>query len=135
MQTTAKVTTAGLNASATTAAWTVQALRAPPSALVSCVDKSAEQTIALNSVRCTVFGNLHSRMPLVPTPALLKLLQACDQWHFSESSRAFTSLTGSHYKFCRNSEGSRTPTATMTSHSVLHAHWTDGYTWCGARRF
>jgi hypothetical protein len=105
VQTTAKVTTAGLNASATTAAWTVQALRAPPSALVSCVDKSAEQTIALNSVRCTVFGNLHSRMPLVPTPALLKLLQACDQWHFSESSRAFTSLTGLHCKLLPNTEG------------------------------
>jgi hypothetical protein len=30
------------------------------------------------------FGRiLHSRMPLDPTPARLKLLQACDQWHSS----------------------------------------------------
>jgi hypothetical protein len=31
--------------------------------------------------------NLHSRMPLVHTPARLKLEHACDQWH---SSRTFT---------------------------------------------
>jgi hypothetical protein len=40
--------------------------------------------------RCSFFDrNLHSRMPLVPTPARLKLEQARDQWHFS---RMFTFL-------------------------------------------
>jgi hypothetical protein len=54
-------------------------------------------------VRCAFSdGNLHSRMPLVPTPARLKLLQACDQWH---SSRKFTPLTGSHCKLRPNTEG------------------------------
>jgi hypothetical protein len=43
------------------------------------------------AVRCEFFGrNPHSRMPLVPTPARLKLWQACDQWH---SSRVSTLLT------------------------------------------
>jgi hypothetical protein len=39
-------------------------------------------------VRCAVFDrNLHSRMPLVPTPLLrLKLLYACNQWHCSRVS-------------------------------------------------
>jgi hypothetical protein len=41
-------------------------------------------------------------MPLVHTPARLKLLQACDQWH---SSRASSPLTGSHCKFRPNAEG------------------------------
>jgi hypothetical protein len=45
--------------------------------------------------------DLHSRMSLVPTPAGLKLLQACYQWH---SSRAFTPLTGWHCKFRPNTE-------------------------------
>jgi hypothetical protein len=54
-------------------------------------------------VRCAFFDrNLHSRMPLVPTPARLKLLQACDQWH---SSRLSTFLTGSHCKFRPNTKG------------------------------
>jgi hypothetical protein len=35
--------------------------------------------------------NLHSRMPLVLTPARLKFLHVCDQW---QSSRVFTHLTG-----------------------------------------
>jgi hypothetical protein len=45
---------------------------------------------------------LHSRMPLVPTPARLKLLQACDQWY---SSRVSTASYRCHRKFCPNSEG------------------------------
>jgi hypothetical protein len=46
----------------------------------------------LKAVRCTFFDRkLHSRMPLVPTPARLKLLHACDQCH---STRVFTPLTG-----------------------------------------
>jgi hypothetical protein len=54
-------------------------------------------------VRCAIFdGNLHPRMPLVPTPARLKLLQACDQWH---SSRMSAPLTGSHCKLRPNTEG------------------------------
>jgi hypothetical protein len=56
-------------------------------------------------VRCAFFGrNLHSRMPLVPTPARLKLLHACDQWH---SSRKFTFLTSSHCELRPNTEGSQ----------------------------
>jgi hypothetical protein len=48
-------------------------------------------------------SNLHSRMPLIPTPLLrLKLLQACDQWH---SSRASSFLTSSHCKLRPNTEG------------------------------
>jgi hypothetical protein len=40
----------------------------------------------LQRARCLFSNrNLHSMMPLVPTPARLKLLQACDQYH---SSRA-----------------------------------------------
>jgi hypothetical protein len=51
-----------------------------------------EAEAILNLVRCAVFDrNLHSRVALVPTPARLKRLHACDQWH---SSRAFTPLTG-----------------------------------------
>jgi hypothetical protein len=41
-------------------------------------------------------------MPLVPTPARLKLLQACDQRH---SSRTSTFLTSLHCKFRPNTEG------------------------------
>jgi hypothetical protein len=38
-------------------------------------------------VRCAVFDrNLHSMMPLVPTPARLKLLHAYNQWHSSRVS-------------------------------------------------
>jgi hypothetical protein len=41
-------------------------------------------------VRCSGFNRkLHSRMLLILTPARLKLLHACDQWH---SSRVFTLL-------------------------------------------
>jgi hypothetical protein len=37
--------------------------------------------------RCAFLGrHLHSRMPLVLTPARLKLLHACNQWHFSRVS-------------------------------------------------
>jgi len=54
-------------------------------------------------VRCAFFDrNLLSRKPLVPTPARLKLLHACDQWH---SSRVFTPLTGCHCKLRANTEG------------------------------
>jgi hypothetical protein len=52
-------------------------------------------------------GKLHSRMPLVPTPARLKLLQACDQWH---SSRVSPFLTSSHCKLRPNTEGLPPPT-------------------------
>ena len=42
-----------------------------------------------HEVRCAFFGRkLHSRMPLVPTPARFKLLQACAQWHSSRASTA-----------------------------------------------
>jgi hypothetical protein len=38
----------------------------------------------LQNVRCAFFDrNLHSRIPMVPTPARLKLLHACDQCHSS----------------------------------------------------
>jgi hypothetical protein len=38
------------------------------------------KNLSLPLARCAFFGrNLHSRMPLVPTPARLKLLHACDQ--------------------------------------------------------
>jgi hypothetical protein len=58
-------------------------------------------------VSCTlrVFdGSLRSRMPLIPTPARLKLEHVCDQWH---SSRVFTPLTctGRHSKLRRNTAG------------------------------
>jgi hypothetical protein len=51
-----------------------------------------------------VFGRnvLHSRIPLVPTPARLKLLHACYQWH---SSRVSTFLTSSHCKLRPNTKG------------------------------
>jgi aryl-alcohol dehydrogenase-like predicted oxidoreductase len=56
-------------------------------------------------VRCAFFDrNSHSRMPVVPTPARLKLLQACDQWH---SSQVSTFLTGSHCKLRPNTEGEK----------------------------
>jgi hypothetical protein len=46
----------------------------------------------LSGVRCAFFdGNLRLRMPVVPTPARLKVDHACDQWH---STRVFTHLTG-----------------------------------------
>jgi hypothetical protein len=54
-------------------------------------------------VRCAFSDRiLHSRMPLAPTPARLKLLHACDQWH---SSRVFTPLIGWHCKLRPNTEG------------------------------
>jgi hypothetical protein len=43
-------------------------------------------------------------MSLVPMPARLKLLQACDHWH---SSRVFTPRTGWHCKLRPNTEGLR----------------------------
>jgi hypothetical protein len=45
--------------------------------------------------------DLHSRMPLVPTPARLKLEHACDQWHFSPVSTSYRS----NRKFRPNTEG------------------------------
>jgi hypothetical protein len=52
-------------------------------------------------------------MPLVSTPARLKLLLACDQCH---SSRALTPLTGWHRKLCSNTEGTiREPIDRMLS--------------------
>jgi hypothetical protein len=48
----------------------------PKAHSTQCAGKGHPSEIA----RCAFFGrNLHSRMPLVPTPARLKLLQACDQ--------------------------------------------------------
>jgi hypothetical protein len=52
---------------------------------------------------------VHSRMPLVPTPARLKLLHACGQCH---SARMFTPLTGWHGKFRPNTEGTTISTRT-----------------------
>jgi hypothetical protein len=41
----------------------------------------------LQAARCAFFDRtLHSRMPLVPTPARLKRCHACDQWHSSRVS-------------------------------------------------
>jgi hypothetical protein len=59
------------------------------------------------AVRCAFFDrNLHSRMPLVPTPARFKLQASRrgNQWH---SSRMFTPLTGSHCELRPNTEGIR----------------------------
>jgi hypothetical protein len=47
--------------------------------------------------------DLHSMMPLVPAPAHLQLLHACDQCH---SSRMFTPRIGWHRKLRPNTEGS-----------------------------
>jgi hypothetical protein len=46
---------------------------------------------AVDSTVCVFDRKVHLRMLLVPTPARLKLLQACDQWH---SSLVSTFLTG-----------------------------------------
>jgi hypothetical protein len=43
-------------------------------------------------------------MPLDPTHVRLKLLHACDQWHFSW---VFTPLTGWHCELRQNTEGRR----------------------------
>jgi hypothetical protein len=60
--------------------------------------------VCVLKVRCAFFGrSLHSRMPLDPTPARLKLLQTCDQWL---SSRKFTFLTSSACELRPNTEGS-----------------------------
>jgi hypothetical protein len=41
-------------------------------------------------VRCAFLGrNLHSRMPLIPSPTRLKLLHACDQWHSSATHSSY----------------------------------------------
>jgi hypothetical protein len=54
-------------------------------------------------VWCAFFDrNLHSTTPLVPTPARLKLVQACEQCH---SSRVSTFLTSAHCKLRPNTEG------------------------------
>jgi hypothetical protein len=54
-------------------------------------------------VRCAFFdGNLHSMMPLVPTPARLTLLHACDPMAFLSGVHF---LTGVHCKFHPNTEG------------------------------
>jgi hypothetical protein len=56
-----------------------------------------------HTARCAFYDrHLHSRMPLVPTPTHLKLLQACDQWH---PSRVSTFLTSSRCKLHPNTEG------------------------------
>jgi hypothetical protein len=55
---------------------------------------------------CAFFDrNVHSRMTLVPTPARLKLLCVCDQWHSSESYRVLTPLTGWYRKLRPNAAG------------------------------
>jgi hypothetical protein len=55
-------------------------------------------------------------MPLVPTPARLKLLQACDQWHSSQMS---TPLTSSHCKLRPNTEGLPVPPCWNSSRTRL----------------
>jgi hypothetical protein len=61
--------------------------------------------------------NLHSRgVPLSFTPLFrLKLLHACDQWHFS---RKFTPLTGLRCKSRPNTEGTRS-SSTNTNRNPL----------------
>jgi hypothetical protein len=49
--------------------------------------------------------DLHSRLPLVPTPARLKHLHVRDQLHYS---RVFTPLTGWYCKLRPNTEGTQT---------------------------
>jgi hypothetical protein len=68
------------------------------------MERPCKQSLCeMGEVRCAFFDrNFHSRMPLVPTPARLMLLHACDQWH---SSRVFAHLTGSHCKLRPNTEG------------------------------
>jgi hypothetical protein len=63
----------------------------------------SNQAISTWPVRCA-FSDiiLRSRMPLDPTPARLKLLHACDQWH---SSRESTLSYRCRHKSCRNTEG------------------------------
>jgi hypothetical protein len=64
---------------------------------------AASPLLACTDARCAFSDRkLHPRMPLVPTPARLKLLHACDQCH---SSRVITPLTGWHCKLCPNTEG------------------------------
>jgi hypothetical protein len=65
----------------------------------------AEDLSSCSSVRCSFFDrNLHSRMPLGPTPARLKRLHACDQWRASWVSTCFTS---SHCKLHPTTKGKR----------------------------
>jgi hypothetical protein len=55
------------------------------------------------SVRCSFFDRiLHSRIPLVPTPARMKLVHVRDQWH---SSRVSTIIYGSHVLCRHTTEG------------------------------
>jgi hypothetical protein len=54
--------------------------------------------------------DLHSRMPLVPKPARLKLVIACDQWH---ASRVSTFFTSSHCKLRPNTEGQQPLTISL----------------------
>jgi hypothetical protein len=57
---------------------------------------------AFEAARCAFFDrNVHSRMPLIPTPARLKRAGG-HQWH---SSRVSTFLTSSHCKLRPNTEG------------------------------
>jgi hypothetical protein len=69
---------------------TPQSLLFSSTDLVTWAFKSVFWKGPYHGVRCAFFRQpLRSRMPLVPTPARLKLLQACDQWH---SSRVVTLL-------------------------------------------
>jgi hypothetical protein len=74
-------------------------------------------------VRCSFSDrNLHSRMPLVPTPARLKRVHACGQCH---SSRVFTPLTGWNCKLRPNTGADhpvhalRDPRVWCTGHSLM----------------
>jgi hypothetical protein len=61
----------------------------------------------------------HSRMSLVPTPARLTLMHACDQQH---SSRVFTSFTGWYCKLHPNTEGTSTIQRLRTAYSLFTLH-------------
>jgi hypothetical protein len=65
-------------------------------AVITFCDMSGDGTVRV------LDRNLHLRMSLVLTPARLKLLHACDQWH---SLRVFILLTGSRCKLRPNTEG------------------------------
>jgi SAM-dependent methyltransferase len=65
--------------------------------------KRWEHPAAASAARCAFLERkLHSRMPLVPTPARVKLEHACDQCH---SSLVSADTYRYHRKLCRNAEG------------------------------
>jgi hypothetical protein len=66
-------------------------------------------------------------MPLVPTPARLKLLQACNQCH---SSRVPTFLTSPHRQLHPNTEGTKGNLCRLT---LLGSRCLFNLTWYGAR--